>query len=76
MLKNLLTDRFQLVLHRETRELPVYALVLARKDGKLGKEMVESKEGGCVARDPSKPLGPPGPGQPPFCGNVLGEHRN
>jgi hypothetical protein len=36
MLKNLLTDRFQLVLHRETRELPVYALVLARKDGQTG----------------------------------------
>jgi len=71
MLKNLLADRFQLILHRETKELPVYALVLARKDGKLGPGMVESKEGGCVARDPSKPLGPPGAGQPPFCGNVL-----
>jgi bla regulator protein BlaR1 len=71
MLKNLLADRFQLAFHRETKELPVYALVLARKDGKLGPGMVESKEGGCVARDPSKP-GPPAPGQPPFCDNVLG----
>jgi bla regulator protein BlaR1 len=72
MLKDLLTDRFQLAFHRETRELPVYALVLAKKDGKLGPGMVESKEGGCAARDPSKPLGPPTPGQLPFCGNVLG----
>lgn len=72
MLKNLLADRFQLAFHRETKDLPVYALVLAKKEGKLGPGMVESKEGGCAARDPSKPLGPPGPGQPPFCGNVLG----
>ena len=72
MLKSLLADRFKLAFHRETRELPVYALVLARKDGKLGPGMVESKEGSCIARDPSKPLGPPGRGQPPFCGNVLG----
>lgn len=71
MLKNLLADRFQLAFHRETKEFPVYALMLARKDGKLGPGMVESKEGGCVARDPSKPLGPPGPGQKQFCGNVL-----
>ena len=71
MLKNLLADRFQLAFHRETKELPVYALVLANKDDKLRPGMVESKEGSCAARDPSKPLGPPGPGQPPFCGNVL-----
>jgi bla regulator protein blaR1 len=71
MLKNLLGERFQLALHRETKELPVYALVLAKKDGKLGPGMVESKEGGCVARDPSRP-GPQDPGQPPFCDNVLG----
>lgn len=72
MLKNLLADRFRLAFHIETKELPVYALVLAKKDGKLGPGMVESQAGACVARDPSKPLGPPGPGQPPFCGNVLG----
>jgi uncharacterized protein (TIGR03435 family) len=72
MLKNLLANRFQLAFHLEAKELPVYALVLARKDGKLDSGMVESKEGGCIARDPSKPLGPPGRGQPPFCGNVLG----
>jgi len=71
MLQNLLADRFHLAFHRETKRLPVYALALARKGGKLGPGMVESKEGGCVARDPSRP-GPPDPGQPPFCGNVLG----
>src|SRR5579883_2976385 len=70
MLQNLLADRFHLAFHRETKELPVYTLVLARKDGKLGQGMVESKKGACTARDPSK-LEPPGPGQPPFCGNVI-----
>src|SRR5580704_3028348 len=32
MLQALLADRFQLALHREKRELPIYALVVARKD--------------------------------------------
>jgi bla regulator protein blaR1 len=72
MLQNLLADRFHLAFHRETKELSIYALVLAKKYGRMGPGMVESKEGGCTARDPSKPLGPPGTGQLPYCGNVLG----
>jgi len=39
MLQALLADRFRLVTHTETRELPVYLLVLARKDGALGPQM-------------------------------------
>jgi bla regulator protein blaR1 len=35
MLQTLLADRFQLKLHRETRELPVYALVVAKGGPKL-----------------------------------------
>ena len=72
MLQNLLVDRFRLEFHRETKELPIYALVLAKNDGELGPKMVESKEGSCAERDPSKLPGPPGPGQLPYCGNVLG----
>ena len=39
----LLADRFGLVVHPETRELPVYALVVARADRKFGPEITASK---------------------------------
>jgi uncharacterized protein (TIGR03435 family) len=68
MLRALLQDRFQLTLHEETRELPVYALVV-RKEGKLGPGLTEAKEGSCVRFDPSKPPPPPPqPGKPPTLG--------
>jgi uncharacterized protein (TIGR03435 family) len=38
-LRTLLADRFKLASHWETQELPVYALVLARADSKLGPNM-------------------------------------
>jgi uncharacterized protein (TIGR03435 family) len=34
MMRNLLIERFKLVTRRETREIPVYALVVARSDGR------------------------------------------
>ena len=36
LLTNLLKDRFQLATHLETREQPVFHLVMARSDGRLG----------------------------------------
>jgi hypothetical protein len=62
MLQGLLSDRFQLALHHESKELPIYAIVLARKDGKLGPNLTESKEGSCTPMDPTKPPPPPKPG--------------
>lgn len=42
MLRTLLADRFGLKTHRETREMPIYSLVVARKEGVLGPQLVRS----------------------------------
>jgi uncharacterized protein (TIGR03435 family) len=78
MLKSLLEDRFQLAHHSETRDLPIYALVLARKDGKFGPKLTETKEGSCQPFDPARPAAPPVPGQPlpRNCGQMQTGPRN
>ena len=61
MLQSLLADRFHLIVHRETRQVPVYAIVPAKK----GKKPASSGEGKCVAPDPKAPFPPaPVPGEP------------
>jgi uncharacterized protein (TIGR03435 family) len=69
MLQALLADRFQLMVHRETKEVPIYALVPAKGGAKLA----EPKEGSCVKFDPAAPPPPPTPGQPPpkLCGGFI-----
>jgi uncharacterized protein (TIGR03435 family) len=42
MLANLLRDRFKLSTHTETRELPIFNLVVARDNGRLGPDLKES----------------------------------
>jgi len=74
-MKALLADRFKLVTHAETREQSMYALVLARRDGKLGDKMKPSTAD-CT------PTGPNGrgrgqaaianPGERPKCGFMIG----
>jgi uncharacterized protein (TIGR03435 family) len=73
MLQSLLADRFQLMTHRETKELPIYALVVANKDGKLGPRLTASKEGSCTPPDPTKapPLPEPGKPQTLGCGGMM-----
>src|SRR6185369_14874213 len=44
MLRGLLADRFKLKAHAERREVPIYSLVLARGDGKLGPKMKASTD--------------------------------
>jgi uncharacterized protein (TIGR03435 family) len=70
MLQSLLADRFKLALHHETRQLPVYALVLA-KPGKMGLQLKpHSDDAKCVDPDakaaPTRPR--PGDPLPAFCG--------
>ena len=42
MLRTLLADRFGLKTHRERREMPIYALVMARRDGRPGPQLIRS----------------------------------
>jgi uncharacterized protein (TIGR03435 family) len=44
MLRTLLADRFTLRVHTETKEQQVYALVLARSDGRLGPKLTRSTQ--------------------------------
>jgi uncharacterized protein (TIGR03435 family) len=70
MLRSLLADRFKLTAHPDKREMPTYAMVLARNDGRLGKELKKS-DADC-AGPVTAPAAPPPPGQMPRCGFVLG----
>lgn len=47
MVQTLLVNRFQLVTHYETREMPVYALVVAKGGARLG-EIQDIKSGGTI----------------------------
>jgi uncharacterized protein (TIGR03435 family) len=42
MLRSLLADRVGMKMHVERREMPIYALVTARKDSRLGPQLVPS----------------------------------
>jgi uncharacterized protein (TIGR03435 family) len=44
MLQGLLADRFKLVIHHETKELPVYALTVAKDGPKLQMSKIEEKD--------------------------------
>ena len=65
MLQGLLADRFGLKIHRETKEMPVYELVMLKNTGKPTPGLAEIFEGSCVERDPGgAPPPPPSSGQP------------
>jgi len=54
MIRSLLADRFKFAAHMEMRELPVYSLVLASADGKLGAGLRRSNID-CAKRDQAAP---------------------
>jgi uncharacterized protein (TIGR03435 family) len=72
MMQALLEDRFRLKIHRETRDVPVYALTV----GKDGPKLQSMKPGSCVRIDfTNGPPPPPGQGQT-FCGMFRGVGAN
>ena len=73
MLQALLADRFKLTAHLEKREMPIYALVAARADGKLGPGLRPSTVD-CVAlmADRARQGLPPSPGVAMQCGFRIG----
>src|SRR5262245_20660948 len=80
MIRALLADRFKLVVHNESKEMPIYALVVARSDGKLGPQLKTSTVDCAALRAAARgrgPLPPPpdpsGRGAaPPPCGIRIG----
>jgi uncharacterized protein (TIGR03435 family) len=76
MMRNLLADRFHLVVHHETMDSQVYALVLARPEGKLGPQL-HTATTDCAAlmaaaraRGGAPPV-PPAPGERMPCGTRM-----
>jgi uncharacterized protein (TIGR03435 family) len=64
MLRALLEDRFRLKLHRETKDLPVFAMTVAKGGLKLGHQS-------CVTFNPdSLPTIVPGQKPPNYCGSA------
>jgi len=71
MVRALLAERFRLETHRDMRELPIYALVLARSDRTLGRRAVASTVD-CAAAAATRPAPPASPSDPPVCGMRIG----
>ena len=80
MVRAMLADRFNLAAHIETRDQPVYDLILARADKQLG-PMIKPSEVDCVAREAAERAAveaaratgttPPRPAQPSVTPNGL-----
>jgi uncharacterized protein (TIGR03435 family) len=69
MMRTLLEERFNVAAHNETRDQPIYALVLARRDGSLGPGL-KRLESGCASAMKQMNAGEkptPRPGRGPDC---------
>jgi uncharacterized protein (TIGR03435 family) len=75
MIRSLLEERFKLVTHRETRQMPIYELVLVKPDGTLGPGLRTSPNDCDAIMAAVRAGGPrpqPAPGEPPPCGAMRG----
>jgi uncharacterized protein (TIGR03435 family) len=73
MLRALLADRFKLVAHTETREAPIFALVLARRDGRTGPGLRQAALDCVAAETAGRVIPPPEPGQPATCESEIND---
>jgi bla regulator protein blaR1 len=64
MLQSLLEDRFKLKVHRETEDVPMFAMTVA----KSGLKITPARPDDCVPFDPNQPMG--APGSKPACGSL------
>ena len=78
MIRSVLQERFKLKTHMETRELPIYELVVAKADGSLGPQLKRPDidcdaiiAAGNAGAAPPQRL----PNQPPPCGAMRGPAR-
>jgi len=71
MMQALLEERFHLKVHRESKEVPVYELTVA----KGGARLQAAKEGSCVDRAQFVPP-PRGTRLPPLCGGFWSDGKN
>ena len=71
-MRTLLAERFNLLVHRQTREMDIYALVLARPDGRLGPALKPTTQDcaamAAAARGGAPPGPSAGPNSPVVCG--------
>jgi bla regulator protein blaR1 len=75
--RTLLADRFNLVVRRETRQLDIYSLTMARPGGKPGSSLTPSAEDCAATAAAARSASAPGRGgEPPFiCGMQFGAGR-
>ena len=81
MMQSLLRDRFKLTFHTEKRDLPLYALIVQRSDGRLGPGIKRIPDDECPppgSRRGAASGGPPPPAGSPFdpnavaaCGSII-----
>jgi uncharacterized protein (TIGR03435 family) len=78
MVRSLLVDRFKLVGHTETRDMPVYVLTFARDDKRLGPQLTRSTQQ-CQTENDGGPLRAPvtrvAEDGKPVCGMMMGPAR-
>ena len=85
LMKTLLRDRFKLTFHAEKRDMPTYALVVQRSDGRLGPRLRQTSDNDCLptvprnlSPKPPRSSAPAAPQLSPFdpnavapCGSII-----